>query len=566
MYTNDDLIEAAEMGQLAIVKACIAQGLDFDAVNSEGWSALKQAAQRGDVAMVQVLLAAGVDVNAHHPVTGTALYVAAYYGHSEIVHRLLRVPGIVVNATSAQYSALCVAAIKGERAIVNALMMRHDLTEVSALGVAAYCGNLATVQALLAMPDCKINEKNYIGWTALHWAILGGDFDTISLLLAHEAVDLNLQDADGKTVLHRAVGDVRIVTALLTQGIDVNVEDKEGMTALYLAAKDNHIETVKILRRVPGIVVNTPYNPLIVAVEQGYIFIVRELLSVPGINVNMSNKDGNTALMRAVSRGRLVVVQALLSVPGLDPQACLPVAITHGKLGIVKALVAAGATITPKLSVSLGQLCSHQAWFKHHTLEATDYENYAWFLNNMQGLFARQRMENIIVVGENQFLAIRKHMFYCLAETFNLNSKNNKMPLNEWMANALCLLGTVTPPFSGTEKVFLRMVCIQLANIKRYQHFVELQNKFQEEVVQQKQAIERAQVSQQAAPIVFNKIFVGKSVVSSSSQKTPKVLRFTLREREAGQGASAAAASGLGGQQQGVVRNKKNRKGACHVQ
>ena len=46
--------------------------------------------------------------------------------------------------------------------------------------------------------------------------------------------------------------------------------------------------------------------------------IVKDLLVVPGIDVNLQNEDGNTALIYAASRGYEDIVARLLAAPGID--------------------------------------------------------------------------------------------------------------------------------------------------------------------------------------------------------------------------------------------------------
>ncbi|MEW6731425.1 MAG: ankyrin repeat domain-containing protein [Acidobacteriota bacterium] len=86
--------------------------------------------------------------------------------------------------------------------------------------------------------------------------------------------------ADVDLVAAAASGDSATVKSLLAQGVDVNVKDKDGKTALMYAA------------------------------EKGYSDIVKSLL-VQAVNVNAKDKDGKTALMYAADKGHTEVVELL---------------------------------------------------------------------------------------------------------------------------------------------------------------------------------------------------------------------------------------------------------------
>ena len=62
-------------------------------------------------------------------------------------------------------------------------------------------GNLAWVQAALARGE-DVNSKDSIGWTALMLAVDRKHNSIVKLLLDQPAVDVNVKDNGGDTVLH----------------------------------------------------------------------------------------------------------------------------------------------------------------------------------------------------------------------------------------------------------------------------------------------------------------------------------------------------------------------------
>ena len=86
---NQDLIDAAERGDTATVKALLTNDEIVNARDEEGWTALMVASGGGHIAIVQALLEAGADVNAKKNNGWTALMVAAYGGQTDVVKVLL---------------------------------------------------------------------------------------------------------------------------------------------------------------------------------------------------------------------------------------------------------------------------------------------------------------------------------------------------------------------------------------------------------------------------------------------------------------------------------------------
>jgi len=112
---------------------------------------------------------------------------------------------------------------------------------------------LEVAQKLIEYDPAYINgrEENG-GQTPLYWASDGlnsQDGSVVRLLLEHGA-DMNVQDDDGWTPLHRAsfFGALEVVRVLLEHGADVEVKIDSGETALQAAAEGGHDKVVELLR------------------------------------------------------------------------------------------------------------------------------------------------------------------------------------------------------------------------------------------------------------------------------------------------------------------------------
>jgi len=137
---NEDLIAAAEKGDIGAVRASLAKGADINVKrnNEAGATALIVAAYNGHTDVVQILLTKGADINAKMNDGTTILMCAAYNGHTDIVHVLLS-KGVDVNAKSdIGMTALMVAAQNGHADIVKALLSKGvDVNAKSNRGITA---------------------------------------------------------------------------------------------------------------------------------------------------------------------------------------------------------------------------------------------------------------------------------------------------------------------------------------------------------------------------------------------------------------------------------------------
>ena len=83
------LHRAAQAGDINGLKAALDAGVDVDAQDSRGWTALMHAANKGYTLLVVPLLGAGADPDLRAADGATALFVAALHGHAEIVAALV---------------------------------------------------------------------------------------------------------------------------------------------------------------------------------------------------------------------------------------------------------------------------------------------------------------------------------------------------------------------------------------------------------------------------------------------------------------------------------------------
>ncbi|KAG8173430.1 hypothetical protein JTE90_010365 [Oedothorax gibbosus] len=182
---------------------------------------LHLAVRNGNIDVVNALIARGVNVNAVDEYGYTPLYLAVQNGYTEIVKALI-----------------------AGKANVDAMDKTYKYTP---LYWAARNGYIEIVKVLIA-GKASVNTANKYGYTPLHEAAQNGYIEIVGILILGKA-DVNTADEYGYTPLHGATqnGHIDVVNALIAGKANVNVVDAHGCTPLYLAAKHGNAEIVKAL-------------------------------------------------------------------------------------------------------------------------------------------------------------------------------------------------------------------------------------------------------------------------------------------------------------------------------
>ncbi|XP_058230887.1 KN motif and ankyrin repeat domain-containing protein 1a isoform X2 [Hemibagrus wyckioides] len=151
-------------------------------------------------------------------------------------------------------------------------------------------------------------------------------FRNISPALLQHVV--NMADGNGNTALHYSVShsNFHIVKKLLDADVcNVNQQNKAGYTPIMLAALAA-VEAPKDMRVVEELFSKGDVNAkasqagqtgLMLAVSHGRMDMVKALLAC-GADVNIQDDEGSTALMCASEHGHVEIVKLLLAQPGCD--------------------------------------------------------------------------------------------------------------------------------------------------------------------------------------------------------------------------------------------------------
>ena len=188
---------------------------------------------------------------------------------------------------------------------------------------AAQSGNLKLLQRL-AGRGYRLDEPNKDRWTALHFAIMGGQSDVVRFLIDRD-ISVNLPNRQGQSPLHFAaqVGDEFIIAMLVENGAILDAQDINGRTPLHYAASGKSKLAVKFLldfHANPDVMDRHYVTALQLAVDMGEEEIVQLLLeggATPDIcwSERMSVRDpivSWSALHVAAKTSNLEVMRMLL--------------------------------------------------------------------------------------------------------------------------------------------------------------------------------------------------------------------------------------------------------------
>ena len=241
---------------------------------------LADAAERRDRAALRAEITRGVDVNAAQVDGTTALHWAAYYDDAETAALLVK-SGANVNAVN-RYGVppLALACTNGNAALVRLLLEGGADANVAMKGaetplmLAARSGNADAVKALLVR-GAKHDARESHGQTALMWAAAEGHVSVMRALVEAGA-DVTTTLPSGFTPFLFAVREGRIeaVRFLLEKGIDVNAPIRRPERTTE--GNSNYV----LYRPIPS-----GTNPLMLALQNGHFELAIALVDA-GANPN----------------------------------------------------------------------------------------------------------------------------------------------------------------------------------------------------------------------------------------------------------------------------------------
>jgi len=150
--------------------------------------------------------------------------------------------------------------------------------------------------------------------TILLKAIYENWVTAVKVLLSIDNIDINAVDVDGTSALMWACSYGRFVADIIAMpNLQINHKSSRGNTALIAACQSNNSDTVEQILSVPGIDINIINN----SGETALMFcrnsvILQKLISREELNVNVQNEKGNTILINSIEENLQDCVNLLL--------------------------------------------------------------------------------------------------------------------------------------------------------------------------------------------------------------------------------------------------------------
>jgi ankyrin repeat protein len=250
------------------------------------------AAEVGDTKITKLALKYGADVNNTNFNGRTALSFVAERGDVEMTRLLLEVKDVdIYRDDTNDGSPLSRASRLGHAQVVDLLVAAHvesaDESAVDyierALTQATWHLHARIVKTLLVLAKKEPDFRGYDGYGQylLCSAALDGQEKIVELFLAAK-INHNARDTAGRSALYLASGEHSgVMKLLLAAGADVNMSDRDGRT------------------------------PLMRAVERGYKIGVEILLEAKGVDINVPDVEGETALSLAEQGEHEEIVELL---------------------------------------------------------------------------------------------------------------------------------------------------------------------------------------------------------------------------------------------------------------
>ena len=356
--------DAAMRGDLDGVRALLRDGMDVNAAQGDGMTALHWAAERGDVEMANVLVYGGALLEATTRLGAfTPLLVASRAGRGGVVQTLLEAGADVHARTSTGETALHYAAGTGRDDAVRALLAHGaevDAVEDSKgqtplMFAAAY--NRADVVRTLVEHGADLSARtvvvDYAAVAARDEVLADRRNRRLAMLHGSDAVaDRPVDGTEAEEEETEPADPDEVEVPVIPEknedrkplSYDQLVGKQGGNTALHYAAREGHVEAVEALLEagadVDELSGGDRSSPLLVATLNGHFDLAMSLLE-RGADPSLASDPGATPLYLAVHLQ-------------WAPQSFFPQPVDHQQqetdyLELMEALLEAGADPNPRL-------------------------------------------------------------------------------------------------------------------------------------------------------------------------------------------------------------------------
>ncbi|KAK8882284.1 Ankyrin repeat and FYVE domain-containing protein 1 [Tritrichomonas musculus] len=361
---------------LASLKLLVEAGANINTENDEHFSVANVAAINGNADIIEYLMQFdNVDFNHHDCEGSTPLFNACRFNQVKVLMLLLKIRKIDVNSKCGknEMRPLHIAADRDNVESIELLFTRRDLdvnakdiNGRTALHVATEMQHKKAIFALLNHPCILPNEVDNNDHSAFSIALSLHNFGLITMFVSDPDINLDVERLKDSDLLQNfaSKGNIEAVVGLVQRGFEPDRLDQFGRTALTIALGNGDVEMVRVLLGTRQIDINRMYRNSesllhLATLNKKAARCLRLIMLYPDVNLNATDKKGNTALHLAACTQTINAVDILLSDPrveknhvnneGLTP---LHLAVLTGDTDVVELFLDSSAVdltiLTPK--------------------------------------------------------------------------------------------------------------------------------------------------------------------------------------------------------------------------
>ena len=298
------MLSAAILGHVECLKELISEGADINKQDNYYETALMKIVKAGHFDCIEEMLKAGIDtnftdnygnasmiaaLNTKNNDGKTALYLAVKLGCAELQGEQSEVTSELSINTKIVYALLRAGAQFDETYAEFCSNANKDILEmlIAAGAELKETGLFECDDSLkvLARKSIRKHLNQFHPEANLYTTIpklgLPCQLEAYLLFYTQHRFEFDLKEREKQLLKWTTKGDVKGVLSLIKVGVDVNIQDQKGWTALMIASHNGHVK-------------------------------VTELLIREGANVNVQSNVGDTALILATKQNKTDCVQKLL--------------------------------------------------------------------------------------------------------------------------------------------------------------------------------------------------------------------------------------------------------------
>ena len=218
---------ASASGHLKVVEALLSKGAKIDVEDEDHHTPLLFAAGRGHNDILLYLINHSADINKKDDCERTALHYASESGHLKVVESLLN-KGVEIDVEDVNCCTPLMLALECQRFDIMCQLMKAG----------------ASVRQITDFLSSDSNLRN-LGIRALFYAINTSHIaEAVVLITNGVGIEGELDINPSRTALTLSAenGHDSLVRTLILQGVNVNYQDARGRSALHFAASSNHIQ------------------------------------------------------------------------------------------------------------------------------------------------------------------------------------------------------------------------------------------------------------------------------------------------------------------------------------